>query len=263
MFNFFKVQKVEEKKVIKKEPEDFHNIDPIAKYVKENIGIDFDNQKAILKSRVTTICRTHHIYSFQNCLEEIKNNKDFKQDVINYLTTNESFFYREFNQIQDLVKKVKASSSSVSILCAPCATGEEPYSIAMALLEEGVSAHNFSITGIDISSNAIEKSLEGIYNENTVRNLSQSIRETYFVKQDDTYKINREIKSKVQFKCVNIFEKEFDALGKFDYIFSRNMLIYFDEQTKKKAQDAFKTHLKNQDEPIFYGHADFPSLKRS
>lgn len=258
MFNFFKVQKVNEKK---KEPivvNDFNNIDAILEYVKTNIGIDFDNQKSILKNRMIRVCKKHNLTSFRQCLEQLKNDTTFRQLVINNLTTNESYFNREVKQIQELVSKIQANKSSVSILCAPCATGEEPYSIVISLLEGNVPLEKFSLIGIDISSFAIEKSILGIYDKNSVRNLSQNVLSKYFTKVDSLYKINENIQKQIAFKCINIFDKEFKELGKFDYIFSRNMLIYFDNATKKKAKDVFLRQLKNQDEDIFFGHADLP-----
>ena len=258
MFDFFKVQKVipEVKKI--KEAEDFENIDNISKYFKDKTGIDFENQKTILKSKVSTLCRINNISTFHKCMEELNSNSEFRQEAINYLTTNESFFYREFDQIASLVEKVKDNYRHVDILCAPSATGEEPYSITIALFEAGVTNEKFSVTGIDISSNAIKISQEGQYNDKSVRNLSQSIREKWFTKEQDIYHVNQEVKNQVSFRCVNIFEKEFEKLGKFDYIFSRNMLIYFDHDTRQKACSIFEEHLKNRDEEIFYGHADLP-----
>ena len=263
MFNFFKKKvpeteyKIDTKEIIY----DFENIDPIATYVKEIIGIDFEKQKSILKSKISIISKKNNIHSFKDCLIEIKRNKIFKQDVINYITTNESFFYREFAQVASLVKKISSSKNSVNILCAPSATGEEPYSIVLALLEANVSKNRFKITGIDISSDAIQKSIEGKYNSSTVRNLSESILKRYFKKEDDLYVIKQEIKQQVEFKCSNIFDNDFKNIGKFDYIFSRNMLIYFDKETRIKAKEIFAKLLKDSSEPILFGHADFPDSK--
>ncbi|MDQ7044230.1 MAG: CheR family methyltransferase [Sulfurimonas sp.] len=260
MFDFFKVQKVrvEEKKVTIKE--DFQNIDPLCEYFKKETGIDFENQKVVLKSKVATICKTHKIFSFSRCMEEIETNYDFKQELINYLTTNESFFYREFHQIEELVQKVKASYGSVKILCAPSANGEEPYSIAIALFDAGLGADKFHITGIDISSNAIAKSKEAIYNQKALRHLNEKILNNYFSKKSNLYHLDDKVKNQVDFQCINIFEKEFELLGKFDYIFSRNMLIYFDYPTRRRAHALFIKHLKNPEEEIFFGHADLPNI---
>ena len=261
MFNFFKTQKIQEtQEEIKKVEllDNFGDIDQIAIYIKENIGIDFEKQKSILKNRLSLLCKKNNIHNFHDCLDELKNNDTFRQNIINNLTTNESYFYREFKQITSLVKKISLSPNNINILCAPSATGEEPYSIVLALFEANVSKDKFKIIGIDISSDAIQKSIDGKYNIHSVRNLSEEILNKYFTKKDNLYIINQEIKQQVSFQCVNIFNDEFKNIGKFDYIFSRNMLIYFDKETRIKAKEIFTKLLKNESEPIFFGHADFP-----
>ena len=261
MFNLFKTKKNQTKKIDIKEDsivEDFENVDPISYYIKENVGIDFEKQKPILKSKLSLFCKKNNIYNFEDCLDKIKTDDVFKQNIINHLTTNESFFYRELNQITSLVDKVFSAQNNVNILCAPSANGEEPYSIVIALLEANVSKDKFKITGIDISSDAIQKSLIGKYNGNSVRNLSESILNKYFTKTDNFYTLNSEIIQQVTFKCVNIFDNNFKDIGEFDYIFSRNMLIYFDKETRIKAKNIFTKLLKNESESIFFGHADFP-----
>lgn len=114
----------------------------------------------------------------------------------------------------------------------------------------------FYITGVDISSAAIEKSQKAVYNEKSVRNLSGSIRSAYFKKEENIYRLNEDIKKVVSFKCINIFGKEFAQLGKFNYIFSRNMLIYFDDDTRLKAKAIFINHLEDETQEIYFGHAD-------
>ena len=109
-------------------------------------------------------------------------NKIEKVNMLNLITTNETYFYREFKQIESLVSLVKEFNSPVSILCAPSSTGEEPYSIVIALLESGIKASHISVLGIDINSDAISKSQEAIYSQRHVRNLSFEILEKYFWK---------------------------------------------------------------------------------
>lgn len=256
MFDFFKIQEVSQKKAKVQIARDFENIPAIAKYFKKETGIDFNNQLLVFKSKVTTFCKTHNISSFSECLEVIHTNKELHQELIDYLTTNESFFYREIYQIKSLVQDIKTSNKNVKILCAPSANGEEPYSIAIALLSSGVSENKFSIVGIDISLEAVEKSKKALYNEKAMRNLSSDLRLNYFKKENNLYQLNTKVKNQVKFKCINIFDTEFTSLGKFDYIFSRNMLIYFDTQTRIKAQNILKKHLVDSQQEIYYGHAD-------
>ncbi len=257
MFNLFKKKESTQKKIIQKiEPQDYTNIEAIAEYFKHETGVTFEKQMSILKNKVTTFCKQRDIHSFAKLLERVQNNEVLKQELIDYLTTNETFFYREFKQIEELVKLVKQSSSSVKILCAPSATGEEPYSIAIALLEAGIDRSRFSITGIDINSEALQKAQEAKYKERNVRNLSTNMRTKYFSYSNNRYILNDTIKSLVTFKRLNIFDDSLTSLGKFDFIFSRNMLIYFDRETKIKAKNILESLRANDSQKIFFGHAD-------
>ena len=256
MFNFFKKK---EEVLLKTEPtqiEDFNDATEIAKYFHKETGVTFENQMSILKSKLTSFCKQRDVYSFSSLLKEIKTQERLKQELIDYLTTNETFFYREFKQIEELVRLVKQKSSSVQILCAPSATGEEPYSIAVALLEAGVSYKDFHILGIDINSEAIAKANEAIYKERNLRNLSQSVISKYFVKKEEKYYLNQEVKALVTLKVTNLFDNDFSKLGKFDFIFSRNMLIYFDQETKLKARNILESMRKDEEYAVFFGHAD-------
>jgi len=256
MFGLFKKNKDVPIQEETREVEDFSNIDIIAEYFKNETGVCFDKQISILKNKLVTFCKHRNILSFTLLLQTIKNNKTIKQELIDTLTTNETFFYREFDQISKLVNIVKEEKNIVSILCAPSATGEEPYSIAIALLEAGVSSNRFSILGIDINSDALEKAQNAIYRQRNVRMLPENVVDKYFTKIDDKYSLNKNIRSLVTFKLTNLFDKSFSEIGKFDFVFSRNMLIYFDNDTKQKAKRILEDMRKETTHPVFFGHAD-------
>ena len=256
MFGFFKKKREVTKDIVINHEEDYNDIEPIAKYFHNETGITFDKQISILKSKLTSFCRHRDIHSFTKLLEDIKVDSSLKQELIDYLTTNETFFYREFKQIKELVELVKNSNTKIDILCAPSATGEEPYSIAIALLEAGVASSNFQILGIDINSDAVSKANKAIYGERNIRNLSAQIISKYFTKNSDEYALNPSIKSLVSFKVANLFDSSFTSLGKFDFVFSRNMLIYFDKETKLRAKSILESMRKDDNHEVFFGHAD-------
>ena len=114
----------------------------------------------------------------------------------------------------------------------------------------------FHITGIDINSRAIEKAKIASYRERNVKNLLGDVLYKYFDKNEERYDLKERVKNLVEFKVMNIFEPEFTMLGKFDYIFSRNMLIYFDLPTKQKAKKILESMRKDDTKEIFFGHAD-------
>lgn len=238
------------------EPEDYSDVTPIAKYIKDQTGINFDKQLGILKSKMTSFCKIRYIKSFKSCLDNVHNDPAFEQELINYLTTNETYFYREHRQIEDFVRAVKAQDTNVNILCAPCSSGEEPYSLVIALLEANIPSREFHITAIDISTDALTLAREAIYKERNVKNLSHDLKLKYFDFKDNLYVLKQFVKDVVTFKQVNIFDKEFHDLGKFDYVFSRNMLIYFDKETKLKAKEILESMLKDRQKAVYFGHAD-------
>lgn len=256
MFNLFKKKKTPIEGMKTEPIEDYNDIAPISNYFHNETGITFDKQISILKNKVTSFCKQRNIHSFEKLLKDIESKEQIKQELIDYLTTNETYFYREFKQIAELVELVKKSNKRVEILCAPSSSGEEVYSIAIALVEAKIPSTSFHIIGIDINSDAIFKAQNAVYKERNIRKLSPQIVDRYFTKNQNSYALNKEIKSLVSFKISNIFNNSFKNLGKFDYIFSRNMLIYFDKETKLKAKSILESMRKNSEQDIFFGHAD-------
>jgi chemotaxis protein methyltransferase CheR len=236
--------------------EDFSDVSAIAAYFQEMTGITFLKQATILQSKLTTFCRLRHIMSFQILLSRVRQEEGLRQELIDYLTTNESFFNREVRQIEELVRLVRTNEGHIDILCAPCAKGEECYSIAIALLEAGIDAGRFRIIGIDISQEAVNSAYEACYRSRDTANLTDAVKERYFTLHDDKRCLADAVKSKVEFRVLNIFEDQFAKLPKFDYIFSRNLFIYFDDATKQKAKAILEKLLKNESSKIFFGHAD-------
>lgn len=238
------------------EQEEFDDITPVARYFKLETGVDFDRHISILTNKVTTFCRQHDIYSFIELLARIEQKAELRQGLIDYLTTNESYFYREIKQIEELVRLAKKRESAFSILCAPSATGEEPFSLAIALLEARIPGDRFKITGIDINQEAIEKAWEAKYKERSVQNLSEEMKNRYFFESNGSFMLQQNIRSLVTFQKINLFDHDLQKIGRFDFIFSRNMLIYFDKTTKVKAIKILESLRKDDRQAIFFGHAD-------
>lgn len=256
MFGFFNKKILKENNEKSQIVEDYIDVVPISEYFKKETGVTFEKQINILKSKVTTYCKQREIYSFIELLSLVKKDSIAKQKLIDYLTTNETFFYREFKQIAELVNLVKKENTKVNILCAPSATGEEPYSIAIALLEAGVMLNSFHIIGIDINSDALEKAHKAVYKERNIRNLTPQIIQNYFLHDGTHYILKNNVKMHVTFKLKNLFDQSFKSLGKFEFVFSRNMLIYFDKETKQKAKNILESMRKDNKHEVFFGHAD-------
>lgn len=231
-----------------------NQIEEFARYFKNLTGVSFDAQLSILENKLSVFCSRHGVAGVALLLERTRSDSSLRQLLIDALTTNETFFYREFAQIEECVKASKNLTSNISILCAPSSTGEEPYSIAIALLEAGVVI--FSIVGIDINQQAIDAAKEAVYDTMHLRNLNHTLILRYFDEKDGRYALKQSVRSKVSFRVANIFDSSFTTIGRFDFVFSRNMLIYFDKETKLKAKKILEGLLKDGAHEVFFGHAD-------
>lgn len=223
-------------------------------YIKREIGVDLLSKNSVIETKLRLFCERKEIYSFRKLFEALQHDKRLRQDLIDLVTVNETYFYREESQL-DMAVNFALAIPNVRILCAPCASGEEVYSLSMMLQERRREPREFSVTGIDINSEAIEKAQKGIFSERSLHKLDQRLKEKFFVQEDRFYRAKREYFSSIAFTKVNIFENEFLSLGKFDIIFSRNMLIYFDDDFRLKTIERFATLLKPEGK-LFLGHAD-------
>ena len=190
------------------------------------------------------------------------------QELMNAVTVNETYFFREKEQFEVLVEhilpelhKKRPKSEPLRILSAPSSTGEEPYSIVLYILEEGnvVEERDIEIVGIDIDSTVIEKAKKAHYSQRSVHAIPKEILNTYFEKTKLEYKLIDDLIGSVDFQVINIFDKaQIRSLGKFDVIFSRNMLIYFDDASRKDVAMTFYDMLKP-DGYVMLGHAEYMS----
>jgi chemotaxis protein methyltransferase CheR len=166
------------------------------------------------------------------------------------LTVNETYFYREDHQFQCLSGSIlpeltagRRRGDRVRIWSMPCSTGEEPYSIAIHLLENWARVDDFDIEIIasDIDTNVLRKAAEGIYDARSLHRLSRDLVQRYFTAVGtDRYRLIDAIRQSVRFTQVNVSDSGgMRAYGAVDVIFCRNMLIYFDDKSRKKAVESF------------------------
>lgn len=222
-------------------------------YVKRETGVDLFSKQSIIETKMRIFCLDRNIYSFKELNDEIKYKSDMRQELINLLTVNETYFYREEKQLQEAVDFAKIKGNSVKILCAPCASGEEVYTLSMMLSEQLTAG--FTIIGVDINSEAIGKANDGLYTPRSLHKLDEALKQKYFTEEDGKFRVNKHLFTSVSFKQVNIFESSFLSMGTFDIIFSRNMLIYFDDDFRVSSMKKFNQLLKN-DGRVYLGHAD-------
>ncbi len=243
-----------EKQSIKEEFSTF-GLNDVLHYIKRDTGVDLYVKKSIIETRLKLFCEERDIYSFKKLHDEIQYKNNLRQELINLLTVNETYFYREEKQLQNAVDFAQNIDGSVNILCAPCASGEEVYTLSMMMSEKLTPLKKFNIIGIDINSEAIKKANQGIYSSRSLHKLNDSLKNKYFSIEEDMYRVKKDLFPSVKFTQLNIFENSFINLGSFDIVFSRNMLIYFDDDFRVSAMKRFAQLLKPNGR-VFLGHAD-------
>ncbi|MGI6487361.1 MAG: protein-glutamate O-methyltransferase CheR [Syntrophomonadaceae bacterium] len=194
------------------------------------------------------------------------------QQLVNLLTVNETYFFREFSQLQVFGeaclqqvtrRKLEMGVPTLKIFCAGCSTGEEAYTLAIILLEmlEGISPKQTIIKAVDIDENVLAAARQGIYDRRSVKDVPPLYLERYFTSPaPGQYMVNPEVREMVVFEHLNLMDhRALRYENNYDFIFCRNVLIYFDDLSRKKVVDRFYTML-NQGGFIFLGHAE--SLSR-
>jgi chemotaxis protein methyltransferase CheR len=179
------------------------------------------------------------------------------QEVENLLTINETYFFREKGVLEAFVRLARNKKGDFRVLCAPCSTGEEAYSIAILLEEAGISRAARQIYAIDVNSAAIALAKKGEYGGKSLFCVAPSLTERFFDPLGGgAYAICADMRGAVNFVKCSLFDPTFNALGAFDFVFCRNLLIYFDEASREKAEAALFNRLKAGGY-LFIGHADF------
>lgn len=249
-------------------------LEKLADFLQRTSGIKMSAEKLQrFKRKIVDVFVSHNIEDFSQFYHKIKHLHDEKliQDLTNAVTVNETYFWREHEQFEILTKDVLpkylqiGSINTIRILVSPCSSGEELYSIMLAILGSGnlLEKLNIELVGIDIDSKMIHKAKSGLYTKRSVEKLSEDVLKSYFTKIGTLYKIDENLTANATFMQVNIFDAEAVAkLGKFDIVFSRNMLIYFNEEDKQKCFFIFHKLLKK-DGHLFLGHADANSINKN
>lgn len=190
-----------------------------------------------------------------------KDSADELQSLINEVSVPETWFFRDHEPFKVLSNhiyklRLKREAKKLRFLSVPCSTGEEPYSIAMVLCNAGLNVDDFKIDAVDISTKSLDKARIGLFGGNSFRGKDVSFRDKYFNKQEKLYAISDEVKNTVNFHKNNILSSSFmHDKGPYDVVFCRNLLIYFDYETKCKVIETLY-HLMEPEGLLFLGHAE-------
>jgi chemotaxis protein methyltransferase CheR len=210
-------------------------------------GMSFGPEKVAYVSRrvLSRMAETRVDFAHYLTLLRCGSALDELQTLINLLTVNETYFFREEYQFQCLVRSLlnevagRSTSRRLRIASLCCATGEEPYSIARYVLDHWAPVDEFDIEIVagDIDSDALARARRGVYGERSLQNVGPEVRKRYFTREGvDRHRVCDELRESIAFEKLNIHSaKELASLGRFDVVFCRNALIYFDDPSRRVA----------------------------
>ena len=238
-------------------------------YFYEKSGIYFGESKlAFVEKRVHVRMQAQGSVSFRDYFSRVRQPSSGRelQALLNLLTINETYFFREDYQLACMVNSVlpeilrlKESGEAIRIWSIPCSTGEEPYSIALSLLERWppINEVDVEIVASDVDTVVLESCRSGIYNQRSVQFVPKGILRQYFTRVgDDRYQISEDIRDAIEFRRTNLVNPDDTRCFRgFDMVFCRNLLIYFDDASRRLAVDVIYDALA----PggfIFLGHSE-------
>lgn len=221
-----------------------YDYDYLRTLLKQRSGLALSDEKRYLvESRLMPLARKHGLASLADMVQKLKapGSENLTIEVVEAMTTNESFFFRDktpFENFREVMLPAlvaaRAQQKRIRIWCAAASAGQEPYSLAMTLKElaRETAGYRIEILATDISTEILEKAKAGIYSQFEVqRGLPIQNLVKYFSKVGEMWQIKPEIRAMVQFRPLNLL-RDFANLGMFDVVYCRNVLIYFDQQTK-------------------------------
>ena len=243
------------------------DFDYLRKFLRERSGLVLAADKQYLaESRLLPVARTASLGGVAELVQTLRRSgsETLAAQVVEAMTTKESFFFRDripFEQFRDTLMPElmarRALRRRIRIWCAAASTGQEPYSLAMALKELGerICEWGIEIIATDISNEVLERARSGLYTQFEVqRGLPIALLLKYFTKMGDNWQIAPAIRSMVQFRALNLIG-DFAHLGLFDLVFCRNVLLYFDQETKSRVLDRI-ARVMNRDGYLVLGAAE-------
>ena len=235
--------------------------DHFRQFLQDACGISLgENKQYLVTNRVRRLLEEHGLHSFTELVGVLKNNSNrrLRDQVIDVMTTNETFWFRDSYPFEYLKAKIlpelmlpaNRMFGPIRIWSAACSSGQEPYSLSMVLEEYrrramGALARPVQIVATDLSSIVLEQARQGIYDRLSVmRGLSQERRDMYFDPLDDNrWQVKPKLRECIEFRALNLLDS-YTALGRFDVVFCRNVLIYFDAELKKRILEKIHSCLK-------------------
>ncbi len=246
----------------------------IARYITSELGIKMPEAKAsLVQSRLLRRVRELGFDSVERYVEFVISSPDQSEErvhLVDAITTNKTDFLREADHFDYLVRvaipsilsqRTSSAGSAVAVWSAGCSSGEEPYTLAMVLAEYAsrTPGFDFSILATDVSTRVLERARLGIYQEHQIEPLPQEYRRKYLMRSKDRehrqVRIIPELRRRVSFHRLNFMDQEYAIRDKFQIIFFRNVMIYFDRPTQEAVIDKLCRHLEY-GSYLFVGHSE-------
>lgn len=232
--------------------------DLIAEHLKKAMGLHAPTVGMMtVSSAIDKRMRACQINDDTQYLNTIISDKAEMKQLIEAVLIPETWFFRESQPYEYILRYLRNNQyRKVNILSIPCSSGEEPYSIAMMLMDNNISVDAFRIDAVDIGENNIAKAKRARYRKNSFRSDDLSFMDRYFHEEDNLYNLSGFVKNQVRFYCNNVLSESFD-LGeeRYDIILCRNLLIYFDPETQFKMFATINRMLKAKG-ILILGHAE-------
>ena len=238
-------------------------------FLKDRIGLDVASVgEAIIERAVRQRCSASHSADSDAYWQLLNGSADEQQALIEAVIVPETWFFRYPESFATLGKLAMARLAELGgvrplrILSLPCSTGEEPYSIAMALFDAGVAPVQFKVDAVDISPLSIQRARRGVYGKNSFRGDQLGFRERYFQPVADGYRLDERVADRVDFQSGNLLDPHMPlAQSAYDFVFCRNLLIYFDVPTQRLGFEALKRMTRDEG-VLFIGPAEGSLLGR-
>lgn len=235
--------------------------------LRERIGLDPETAGAglidrALRARLAACGLTEN--DMARYVQLVRDSEPEFASLVEEVVVSESWFFRDEQPFALLAERfvptwlADPDRPPLRVLCAPCAGGEEPYTVAMALMDRGLAPGRFRVIGVDLSRKALTQARSGAYPKNAFRSRDLSFRDRYFEERDGAYHLDIRVMKAVSFRQGNVTSDTFlPDEPRFDAVFCRNLLIYLDEPARKRTL-AHLDRLLNRDGLLFLGHAENP-----
>lgn len=243
----------------------------LSSYIMSQFGIKLPpNKKTLLQCRLQKRLKTLQHSSFKEYVDYVFSSKGQQEEVWNMIdavSTNKTDFFREPQHFEFLLDQgieeylQQTGKNRLSVWSAGCSSGEEPYTLSMVLKEASQSGRffDFNIVATDISESVLQHAVVGIYKEEKTHTIPADYKKKYLLRGKNNYedkvRINSELRKKIEFRKYNLLSTDYAALGRFDFIFCRNVMIYFERDVQQRLLKQFCKIL-NPGGYLFVGHSE-------